>query len=255
MRATWSARVGLAPAALCPMSAHHVTGQEFRSLASMLRWPRGSCAHNAALSCRPRPADGAWVRFSAVCGLLRLARAFDAAMPAPLYANLALTFQEPLVEPRRDMTLKLHSMVALLAGKREVGCSCLRPRFIEGEGRWRPCLDGVHGRGGRRAQECSNCCCPAARVSKDSPITRTPLPSPRLACTQPALAQRAAKYAAILALFAVDPEEHNQGLALRTLRDYVLQRRWGRQCGRACWRTAQRHSSQHAPRWLHASRC
>jgi sister-chromatid-cohesion protein PDS5 len=52
-------------------------------------------------------------------------------------------------------------------------------------------------------------------------------PPPRLIRTQPALAQRAAKYAAILALFAVDPEERNRGFALRTLRDYVLQRRWG----------------------------
>lgn len=38
-------------------------------------------------------ADAAWVRFSAVSGLLRLARAYDSAMPASLYANLALTFQ------------------------------------------------------------------------------------------------------------------------------------------------------------------
>lgn len=42
---------------------------------------------------RHPPADAAWVRYSAVCGLLRLARAYDSAMPASLYANLALTFQ------------------------------------------------------------------------------------------------------------------------------------------------------------------
>ncbi len=40
-----------------------------------------------------RPADAAWVRYSAVCGLLRLARAYDSHMPAALYANLALTLQ------------------------------------------------------------------------------------------------------------------------------------------------------------------
>ena len=41
----------------------------------------------------PLPADAAWVRYSAVCGLLRLARAYDSHMPAALYANLALTLQ------------------------------------------------------------------------------------------------------------------------------------------------------------------
>lgn len=66
-------------------------------------------------------ADAAWVRYSAVCGLLRLARAYDAAMPAPLYANLALTFQEPLMEPRRAMTAKLQRTVTLLAGRPQVG--------------------------------------------------------------------------------------------------------------------------------------
>lgn len=33
------------------------------------------------------------MRYSAVCGLLRLARAYDSHMPAALYANLALTLQ------------------------------------------------------------------------------------------------------------------------------------------------------------------
>ena len=32
-------------------------------------------------------------------------------MPATLYANLALSFQEPLVEPRHAMTLKLQRTV------------------------------------------------------------------------------------------------------------------------------------------------
>lgn len=61
------------------------------------------------------------MRFSAVCGLLRLARAYDSAMSAPLYANLALAFQEPQMDPRRAMTLKLHKTVTLLGGRREVG--------------------------------------------------------------------------------------------------------------------------------------
>ncbi|KAL4859210.1 Sister chromatid cohesion protein PDS5 B-B [Chlorella vulgaris] len=104
--------------------------------------------------------DAAWVRFSAVCGLLRLARAYDSAMSAPLYANLALAFQEPQMDPRRAMTLKLHKTVTLLGGKRE-----------------------------------------------------------------PGYAQRATKYAAILAFFAIDPEPRNRLFALRTLRDYVVQRR------------------------------
>lgn len=37
--------------------------------------------------------------------------------------------------------------------------------------------------------------------------------------------QRAAKYAACLALFAVDPEQRNRAYALRTLREFVAQRR------------------------------
>jgi hypothetical protein len=44
-------------------------------------------------------------------------------------------------------------------------------------------------------------------------------------CLQPGYAQRAAKYAAILAFFAIDPEPRNRLFALRTLRDYVVQRR------------------------------
>lgn len=46
----------------------------------------------------PLPPDAAWVRYSAVCGLLRLARAYDSHMPAALYANLALTLQVGRVE-------------------------------------------------------------------------------------------------------------------------------------------------------------
>jgi hypothetical protein len=47
--------------------------------------------------------------------------------------------------------------------------------------------------------------------------------------------QKAAKYAAILALFAIDPEERNRGYALRTLRDFVVQRRWVEGVGQAGW--------------------
>lgn len=67
-----------------------------------------------------RPADAAWVRYSAVCGLLRLARAYDHAQPASLYANLALTFQEPLVETRRAMTAKLARTVGWLTARGQV---------------------------------------------------------------------------------------------------------------------------------------
>lgn len=74
------------------------------------------------VACHPLPADAAWVRYSAVCGLLRLARAYDSAMPATLYANLALSFQEPLVEPRHAMTLKLQRTVSLLTSRPQVGC-------------------------------------------------------------------------------------------------------------------------------------
>ncbi|KAL4458690.1 hypothetical protein ABPG75_013555 [Micractinium tetrahymenae] len=102
--------------------------------------------------------DAAWVRYSAVCGLLRLARTYDSAMPASLYANLALTFQEPLVETRRSMTAKLTRAVGWLTTKGQS-------------------------------------------------------------------AQRSAKYAAVLALMAIDPEDRNRAAALRALRDYVLTRR------------------------------
>ncbi|KAL4420139.1 hypothetical protein ABPG77_010355 [Micractinium sp. CCAP 211/92] len=102
--------------------------------------------------------DAAWVRYSAVCGLLRLARSYDSAMPSSLYANLALTFQEPLVETRRAMTAKLARAVGWLTN---------------------------------RGQS----------------------------------AQRSAKYATVLALMAIDPEDRNRAAALRALRDYVLTRR------------------------------
>lgn len=62
------------------------------------------CPHTVATlhpySIRPSrlPPDAAWVRYSSVCGLLRLARAYDSHMPAALYANLALTLQVGRVE-------------------------------------------------------------------------------------------------------------------------------------------------------------
>lgn len=41
-----------------------------------------------------------------------------------------------------------------------------------------------------------------------------------------AYAQRAAKYAAVLALMAVDQEDRNRAASLRALREFVLTRRW-----------------------------
>jgi sister-chromatid-cohesion protein PDS5 len=75
--------------------------------------------------------DAAWVRYSAVCGLLRLARAYDNYMPASLYANLALTLQEPLVEPRHAMTHKLARCVARLDQ---------RPQFGQRASKYAACL-------------------------------------------------------------------------------------------------------------------
>ncbi len=63
--------------------------------------------------------------------------------------------------------------------------------------------------------------CPAPLPLKSYPRS-SKLELPRL---QPGYAQRAAKYAAILAFFAIDPEPRNRLFALRTLRDYVVQRR------------------------------
>lgn len=49
--------------------------------------------------------------------------------------------------------------------------------------------------------------------------------SPLTAAPCPQSAQRAAKYAAVLALMAIDPEDRNRAAALRALRDYVITRR------------------------------
>jgi hypothetical protein len=48
--------------------------------------------------------------------------------------------------------------------------------------------------------------------------------------------QRAAKYAAMLALLAVDPLPANQSTAFRAFREYVAFRRW---VGRLCPRCSQ----------------
>lgn len=64
-------------------------------------------------------------------------------------------------------------------------------------------------------------------------------------------AQRAAKYAAILPLMAIDPEDRNRAHALRALREYVLARRlvgvawWGRRTGAEA--TLQLSSLSNAP--------
>lgn len=76
---------------------------------------------------------------------------------------------------------------------------------------------------GGKERRLVSCSCPCSHLS----------PPPALASLAPMQAgQKAAKYAAILALFAIDPEERNRGYALRTLRDFVVQRRW------AGWREA-----------------
>lgn len=77
--------------------------------------PRSSPAPSPCLL-PPLPPDAAWVRYSAVSGLLRLARGYDTAMPASLYASLAVALQEPLPEPRAAMTSKLAKAVERLAG-------------------------------------------------------------------------------------------------------------------------------------------
>jgi hypothetical protein len=66
-------------------------------------------------------ADAAWVRYSAVCGLLRLARAYDAHLPAHVYTNLALAVQEPLEGPRRAISAKLARAVRGMAAASKVG--------------------------------------------------------------------------------------------------------------------------------------
>ena len=48
---------------------------------------------------------------------------------------------------------------------------------------------------------------------------------------QPQDSQRAAQYAAMLALVAVDPVERHRAVALRALREYVLHRRCTSWCG------------------------